>query len=459
MEKLILNFFGETISVDPPENLESLKQTIIDKFAFSPTEIKSIIISYIKDLSQKIIENENDFKQFISSGIHFINLDIKQDSKIFIDSLNSIQKENDEKKLEILLKKKQELKNERDKILENKKNKISILDKKYKEENKKKIELMKSLDMQLKQIKNEQNKFIKELHQSAKKFDKKENELSLEIIELQKKLCIPITEQAKIPTPHKKKIVKKRKNKKKFITEKIFLDGINNVINKMIEKINNIVNIQIENEQKNIEKTEKKIQESQILLKPEEQKCFVDLKKITSEVLKEIIKWTKFIVNHTNELTQNLSNKYKNQKSVLDPIEKKFTDAKKEIHYFFGCDGCEMFPIKGIRYHCKNCDNFDLCEKCFLSKKNLHKHEFEVILKSKFEKPDLPVHKDIVCDGCGMNPIKGCRYKCAECENFDYCEKCEEEFCGKKHLHPFIKINIPGEKMIEIKSDADEKKF
>ena len=120
------------------------------------------------------------------------------------------QKENDEKKLEILLKKKQELKNERDKILENKKNKISILDKKYKEENKKKIELMKSLDMQLKQIKNEQNKFIKELHQSAKKFDKKENELSLEIIELQKKLCIPITEQAKIPTPHKKQLTRKK---------------------------------------------------------------------------------------------------------------------------------------------------------------------------------------------------------------------------------------------------------
>ena len=458
MEKLTLNFFGETISVDPPKTLESLKQTIIDKFAFSPAEITGIIFSYINDLSQKIIETENDFKQFISSNIHLVNLGIKQDSKIYTDSLNSIQKENDEKRLEMLLKQKQELKNEREKKTENKKNQITVLDKKYKEENKKKIELIKSMDIQLKQIKNEQNKLIKELNQSTKKFDKKENALSLKIAELQKKLGVPVTEQSKIPAPLKKKIVKKIKSKKKFITEKKILDGINNVINKMIEKINNIVNSQIENEQKNLEKTEKKIQESKIKLKPEEQKCFVDLKNITTDVSKEISKWTKFIVAHTNELTESLSQKYKNQKLSLNPIEKKLAEARKETHYCYGCDGCEMFPIKGIRYHCKNCDNFDFCEKCYLSKKNIHKHEFEIILKSTYEKQNLPIHYNTKCDGCGMNPIVGCRYKCAVCENFDYCEKCEEEFC-EKHLHPFIKINAPGEKMIEIKSENDEKKF
>lgn len=53
-----------------------------------------------------------------------------------------------------------------------------------------------------------------------------------------------------------------------------------------------------------------------------------------------------------------------------------------------------------------------------------------------------PVHSRVICDGCGMNPIVGPRYKCAVCEDFDYCSKCEEQF-SQKHQHPFIKINSP----------------
>ena len=34
------------------------------------------------------------------------------------------------------------------------------------------------------------------------------------------------------------------------------------------------------------------------------------------------------------------------------------------IHYNKICDGCEMDPIKGIRYNCTVCPDFDLCEKC-----------------------------------------------------------------------------------------------
>ena len=36
-----------------------------------------------------------------------------------------------------------------------------------------------------------------------------------------------------------------------------------------------------------------------------------------------------------------------------------------------------------------------------------------------------------------MEPIKGIRYKCSVCKDFDYCEECEEK---KPHPHPFLKI-------------------
>ena len=48
-------------------------------------------------------------------------------------------------------------------------------------------------------------------------------------------------------------------------------------------------------------------------------------------------------------------------------------------------------------------------------------------------------HSGIKCKGCGMNPIKGSRFKCSICDDFDYCEACEEKL-AEKHGHPFLKI-------------------
>jgi hypothetical protein len=47
---------------------------------------------------------------------------------------------------------------------------------------------------------------------------------------------------------------------------------------------------------------------------------------------------------------------------------------------------------------------------------------------------------NVACDGCGISPITGIRYKCCVCRNFDYCEICEERL---GHEHPFIKILRP----------------
>jgi len=46
-----------------------------------------------------------------------------------------------------------------------------------------------------------------------------------------------------------------------------------------------------------------------------------------------------------------------------------------------------------------------------------------------------------------MKPIIGNRYKCAVCEDFDYCEKCEESI---DHPHPFLKIKNESQHPVAI---------
>lgn len=51
--------------------------------------------------------------------------------------------------------------------------------------------------------------------------------------------------------------------------------------------------------------------------------------------------------------------------------------------------------------------------------------------------PNTVEHHGITCDECGMNPIKGIRYKCTVREDFDLCENCEA-----KRAQPFAMIKI-----------------
>ena len=62
--------------------------------------------------------------------------------------------------------------------------------------------------------------------------------------------------------------------------------------------------------------------------------------------------------------------------------------------------------------------------------------------KNKGEDKKKIVHFGMKCDGCGIIPIIGCRYKCAYCENFNFCEECEKAL-WENHNHPFLKIYEP----------------
>ncbi|VEU23203.1 DEKNAAC104329 [Brettanomyces naardenensis] len=55
------------------------------------------------------------------------------------------------------------------------------------------------------------------------------------------------------------------------------------------------------------------------------------------------------------------------------------------------------------------------------------------------------IHSNVICDGCD-EIIKGNRYKCVECFDFDLCESCENNGTEKaEHLktHQMLKIKLP----------------
>ena len=70
------------------------------------------------------------------------------------------------------------------------------------------------------------------------------------------------------------------------------------------------------------------------------------------------------------------------------------------------------------------------------------------------------IHNNIICNNCGKENIKGIRYKCAQCPNFDLCDNCEK-FCQHDVNHIFIKIRKPlkeeSELLFKMKKDLKYK--
>ena len=336
MNKLSLNFFGEQVEVKLPESLASLRQNISEKFLFSPSDTAELVISYAKDLGKKIIETENDFKEFVKNKIFKVDLDVDQNSQIFQKSLVKLQneKEADKKELEILLSQSKELKEQKKQKLSDAKKKMDELTGMKKEIEKKKKEAMAQFDKEIKKLTTEINK-IKKISDTEKlNITKKENELNKSIDELKTKLGIPIEKEKP-----------KKQVKPKLKSKKVVIVGKKTVIDQKKENENKILN--------------------------------------------SIEDWGEQLKNNADLVLKNLSKKYEEFQQFLIPQQQelKVDNTEKETHWTYICDGCGMAPIKGIRYHCKECEDFDFCEKCHSEKKDDHKHPFLEVKKSLYKPP------------------------------------------------------------------------
>jgi hypothetical protein len=152
------------------------------------------------------------------------------------------------------------------------------------------------------------------------------------------------------------------------------------------------------------------------------------------------------------------------------------TPDKAPVHQGSKCRNCNMSPICGVRYRCVNCLDYDLCEQCesdatthnkshlFLKIPTalplppssfrgmpppkdpllplMYAQDSTSVSPASLDEQDGYTHAGVSCDGCGKTPIKGIRYKCVHCDEFNFCETCE----GKvEHypLHLFLKIRRP----------------
>ena len=64
------------------------------------------------------------------------------------------------------------------------------------------------------------------------------------------------------------------------------------------------------------------------------------------------------------------------------------------------------------------------------------------IAKEKVKK-DGHMHRRVTCNSCNTMPIRGIRYHCANCRDYDLCEECEATQIHPK-THVFYKIRVPA---------------
>ncbi|KAL1836523.1 hypothetical protein VTJ49DRAFT_5049 [Mycothermus thermophilus] len=121
------------------------------------------------------------------------------------------------------------------------------------------------------------------------------------------------------------------------------------------------------------------------------------------------------------------------------------------------CDSCNL-TIHGVRHKCLDCPDWDYCSICVRSAHDLHPgHRFAPIYEPLEYKARLqgamfaPTHFGICCDGplCVKNHtsstyIVGDRYKCAVCNDTDFCASCEASPLNTHNrTHPLIKFKTP----------------
>ncbi|KAJ5114630.1 Zinc finger ZZ-type [Penicillium alfredii] len=115
------------------------------------------------------------------------------------------------------------------------------------------------------------------------------------------------------------------------------------------------------------------------------------------------------------------------------------------------CDGCDK-RIMGTRHKCLSCPDWDYCAECIVNAHEHHPHHRFVPIYEHLEGPrlDHEIHYGIFCDGplCKDKPaqsyITGVRYKCAVCEDTDFCANCEAHpHQHHNRTHPLVQFKTP----------------
>ncbi|CAG0899779.1 unnamed protein product, partial [Darwinula stevensoni] len=126
-----------------------------------------------------------------------------------------------------------------------------------------------------------------------------------------------------------------------------------------------------------------------------------------------------------------------------------FHPVSGDVHQNLECASCHG-PIRGSRYKCLQCPEIDLCHTCETRGTEHSDHHF-IRLPSRMPvvhlTPDLDgmtaeEHPGVMCDSCHQG-VRGRRFKCLVCPEFNLCSDCEQ--LGEQHLHhPMIRFSKPS---------------
>ncbi|KAI9655237.1 MAG: hypothetical protein M1831_004947 [Alyxoria varia] len=134
------------------------------------------------------------------------------------------------------------------------------------------------------------------------------------------------------------------------------------------------------------------------------------------------------------------------EKADISAEAKSLCGPGRGVRHHAICDGCDK-TISGVRHKCLDCPDFDFCNECISSGRMKHSHRF-VRVYEPLEGPSshATCHYGIYCDGplcLGPNQayIRGIRYKCAICNDTDFCGSCEAHPSNThSKTHPLIKF-------------------
>lgn len=165
------------------------------------------------------------------------------------------------------------------------------------------------------------------------------------------------------------------------------------------------------------------------------------------------------------------------------------------LHPNIWCDRCGQH-IRGLRYKCNQCPDYDLCSRC-TNKEDaaaIHSAAFDHVFTTipappmassvrlggrctrndstpvtargnRGKRQASPVkHNGVTCDGCQMYPIVGVRHKCLDCPDFDYCDACmvdkktehDQAIGATDEGHEFIALHTPGRVLVHMRPMRDE---
>ncbi|KAF3915031.1 hypothetical protein ABW21_db0201268 [Orbilia brochopaga] len=137
--------------------------------------------------------------------------------------------------------------------------------------------------------------------------------------------------------------------------------------------------------------------------------------------------------------------------TLLDTLSMTLLSPGRGARHHAICDGCDM-AIVGIRHKCVGCPDWDFCSLCIKNAPETHPgHRFVPLYEAINIAPPhgiRVIHHGIRCDGplCTHNMVYiiGDRYKCAVCDDTDYCANCEASPLNQHNkTHPLIKMKTP----------------